>query len=101
MEHNSKVPIRIHERYLQIILRFAKCTPPCEGRGKWIMEYFWLRPTLRVNRKIATTAKQAKSEPIWPGPVAFTRQMAYYERKTRQEIIISRKSPRHVFNVTF
>jgi len=39
--HNSKVPIRIHDRYLQIIrvLRFAKCGPPCEGRGKWIMDY--------------------------------------------------------------
>ena len=39
MGHNSKVPIRIHERYLQIVLRFAKCEPPCEGRGKWIMDY--------------------------------------------------------------
>jgi len=37
--HNSKVPIRIHDRYLQIILRFAKCRPPCEGREKWIMNY--------------------------------------------------------------
>jgi len=64
-----------------------------EGNGLRIMKYFWLRPTLRVNRKIATTAKQAKSEPIWPGPVAFTRQMAYYERKTRQEKTISTKSP--------
>jgi len=46
--HNSKVPIRIRERYLQIILRFAKCKPPCEGRGRWIMGYgiFRLRPTL-------------------------------------------------------
>jgi len=39
MELNSKVPIRIHDRYLQIIPRFAKCGPLCEGRGKWIMDY--------------------------------------------------------------
>ena len=47
MDSNSKVPIRIRERYLQIILRFAKCGPPCEGRGRWIMDYgiFRLRPT--------------------------------------------------------
>jgi len=46
MGHNSKVPIRIYDRYLQIILRFAKYRPPCEGRGKWIMdyEYFLLGP---------------------------------------------------------
>jgi len=28
MGHDFKVPI--HERYLQIILKFAKCKPPCE-----------------------------------------------------------------------
>ena len=39
MGHNSKVPIRIHERYLQIILKFEKRGPLCEGRGKWIMDY--------------------------------------------------------------
>jgi len=63
MGHNFKVPIHIHGRYLQIILKFAKCKPPwrdnvvywktngkinndlqCEiylfeGRGKWIMDY--------------------------------------------------------------
>jgi len=37
--HNCKVPIRIHKRYLQIIMKFAKCGPPCEGIGKWIMDY--------------------------------------------------------------
>jgi len=31
----------------------------------------------------------------------FTRQMAYYETKIRQEIIASYKSPGHVNNVTF
>ena len=36
---NSKVPIRIQEICLQIILKFAKCGPPCEGRGKWIVDY--------------------------------------------------------------
>jgi len=46
--HNSKVPIRIHKRYLQIILQIAKCGLPCEGRGKWIMDHRMLRlgPTL-------------------------------------------------------
>jgi len=39
MGHNSKVPIRIHERYLQILLKFTKCRPSCEGRGKWITDY--------------------------------------------------------------
>ena len=42
MGHNFKVPIRIHERHLQIILRFAKCGPPCEGRRKWIIDYVTL-----------------------------------------------------------
>ena len=37
--HNCKVPIRIHTRYLQIIIKFAKCGPACEGKGKWIMDY--------------------------------------------------------------
>ena len=48
MGHNSKVPIRIYDRYLRIILRFAKCGPSCEGRGKWIIDYgiFQFRPTL-------------------------------------------------------
>jgi len=31
--HSSKVPIRIHERNLQIIFKFAQCGPPFEGRG--------------------------------------------------------------------
>jgi len=39
MGQNSKVPIRIHDRCLQVILRFAKCGPPFEGRGKWIMDF--------------------------------------------------------------
>jgi len=37
MGHNSKVPIRVPERYLQLIMKFAKCGPPCEGRGKWFV----------------------------------------------------------------
>ena len=51
MGHIFTVPIRIHERYLQIIPKFGKCGPPCEGRGKWIMDYGMLRllgPTLTV-----------------------------------------------------
>jgi len=45
----SKLPIPIHERYLQIILKFAKCGPPCDGGRKWIIDYgiLWLGPTLR------------------------------------------------------
>jgi len=38
VEHNSKVHIRVHDRYLQIILKFAKCGPPCEGRGNRLWE---------------------------------------------------------------
>jgi len=36
-------------RYLQNILKFAKCRPPFEGRGKRIMDsgISWLGPTLR------------------------------------------------------
>jgi len=48
----SKVPIRIHERFLQIILKFAKCGPPCEGRRKWIMDYGTLRLELTLKREI-------------------------------------------------
>jgi len=43
MGHNSTVPIRIHEKYLQNIPKFGKYGPPCEERGKWIMEYGMLR----------------------------------------------------------
>ena len=48
MEHTSKVPIRIHKRHLQNILKFANCGPPFEGRKKWIMDHGTLRlgPTL-------------------------------------------------------
>jgi len=50
MGHNSTVPIRIDEKYLQIIPKFGKCRPPCEGRGKWIMHYgmLLLGPTLMM-----------------------------------------------------
>jgi len=57
MGHNSKVPIRIHDRYLQIILRFAKCGPPCEGRGKWIMDY-----------RILVVKTDPKAHPSLQGP---------------------------------
>jgi len=35
MGHHPKVLIPFHKGYLQIILKFAKCGPPCEGRGNW------------------------------------------------------------------
>ena len=40
MEHNSTVPIRIHERYLQIIPIFVKWDLRVkeEENGLWIME---------------------------------------------------------------
>jgi len=44
MGHNSTVPIRIHERYLQIIPKFGIIW--CEGRGKWMTEYGMLRSVL-------------------------------------------------------
>jgi len=39
VRHNSKVSIRIHKRYLQITLKFAKCEPRAreEENGLWIM----------------------------------------------------------------
>ena len=37
----------------------------------------------------------------WRGFTAFTSQMAYYQRKIRQEIMFSRNCLEHVFNVTF
>jgi hypothetical protein len=38
-------------RFISIILKFAKCGPPCEGRGKWIMDYGILRLGLTLNKK--------------------------------------------------
>ena len=45
MRHN-KVPIRIHERYLQIILKFAN--------GLWIMDYFRL-PIIIFGEKVESS----------------------------------------------
>jgi len=44
MGHNFTVPIRIHEKYLQIIPKFGKCGPPCEGRGGKMDDGLWNAP---------------------------------------------------------
>jgi len=41
MGHNFKVPIRIHERYLQIILKFARPCSPTLGQVDW---FSWKAP---------------------------------------------------------
>jgi len=53
MGQNSKVPIRIQETCLQIILKFAKLDADLRAReeenGFWIIEYFRLGPTLMIS----------------------------------------------------
>ena len=53
MGQNSKVPIRIQEICLQIILKFAKLDADLRAReeenGFWIMEYFRLGLTLMIS----------------------------------------------------
>jgi len=63
---NSKIPIRIGQKYLQIILKFAKCGPPCEGTGKLIMNYGMLRlgPTFNYSQKVLITNHQPRQKKI-------------------------------------
>jgi len=72
MGHNSKVPIRIRERYLQIILKFVKYGPLCEGRGKWIMDYRILPVSTDSNESLgsiefykATCVLSGLSSQLW------------------------------------
>jgi len=54
---NSKIPLRIRQKYLQIILKFAECGPLCEGTGKLIMNYEMLRlgRTFSCSQKVLIT----------------------------------------------
>jgi len=67
MGHNPKVPIRIHEGYPQIILKFAKCDLRVreEETGLWIMEYFQLGPTLTEYSIIHHPFSWLKMSQVW------------------------------------
>jgi len=66
----------------------------------WSLNWFHFRFLVRRNHN-TSRGQNWRTDKTSETSEAFTRQMAYYETKIRQEIIISWKSPRYVNNVTF